>query len=135
MAMHMRAGMRKLGLIAAILATVAQPAVATGFVNGRSQWQALTAEARIGYVQALNDSLNYVFADDSLAQALAKRGRTNCLVAQNMTALKLSELISIAYRNDRVAALPPSAVYLMQMSAICGEYINKARLDFGLGAQ
>ena len=32
---------------------------------------ALTAEAKAAYVQGLNDSLNYVFVDDTLVNALA----------------------------------------------------------------
>lgn len=109
------------------------PAEAAGFVNDRTAWQALTPEARIGYVQGLNDSLNYTFVDDTLVAALAKRGRTACLVQQRTTAAQLSELITIAYRSPQNAPLAPSAIYILRMTDICREFINKARQDFGLG--
>lgn len=111
------------------------PASAAGYVNDKAAWQALTPEARIGYVQGLNDSLNYTFLDDTLVNALAKRGRTACLAGQKTTAAQLSELITIAYRSPQNAALAPSALYIMRMGDICRDYINRARQDFGLGPQ
>jgi hypothetical protein len=108
---------------------------AVGFVNNRTQWLALSPEARIGYVQALNDSLNFTFVDDTLTEALAKKGRTECLKARQMTALRLSELITVAYDNERLQNLAPSAIYIMKMADICNDYINRARLEFGLGPQ
>ena len=108
---------------------------AAGYVNDRAGWQALTPEARIGYVQGLNDSLNYTFLDDTLVNALAKRGRTACLAGQKTTAAQLSELITIAYRSPQNALLAPSALYILRMGDICRDYINRARQDFGLGPQ
>ena len=110
-------------------------AYALGFVNNRAQWQSLSPEARLGYVEALNDSLNTTFVDDTLVNALGKKGRTECLVSGKITATKLSELMSIAYHNDRMANFSPSAVYIIKMSDICGEYINRIRQDYGLGPQ
>ena len=109
------------------------PAAATGYVNDAAAWAALTPEARIGYVQGLNDSLNYTFLDDTLVNALAKRGRTACLVDHKMTAAELSELITIAYRSRPNAVLAPSALYIIKMTDICRDYINRARQEFGLG--
>jgi len=108
---------------------------AVGYVNNRAQWLALSPQARIGYVQALNDSLNYTFVDDTLTEALAKKGRTDCLKARQITALKLSELITVAYDNERLQNLAPSAIYIVKMADICNDYINRARLEFGLGPQ
>lgn len=122
------------GLRAAALAAVLVPAVAqAGYVNDRRGWQALTAEARSGYVQALNDSLNYVFADDTLPNALAKRGRHQCLAAQKTTAAQLADRITMAYRDDRFAAIAPTAVYIIKMQEVCRSYINDERESFGLG--
>ena len=122
---------------ALLLSCLAVPdgAMAAGYVNERAGWQALTPEARIGYVQGLNDSLNYTFVDDTLVAALAKRGRTMCLAAQKTTAAQLSELITIAYRSPQNAGLAPSAIYILRMGDICRDQINRARQDFGLGPQ
>ena len=122
------------GLLACTLVSP-DPAAAAGYVNERAAWQALTPEARIGYVQGLNDSLNYTFLDDTLVNALAKRGRTACLAGQKTTAAQLAELITIAYRSQANAMLAPSALYILRMGDICRDYINRARQDFGLGPQ
>jgi hypothetical protein len=126
-----------LGLALGIAGAMALPlpAAAAGYVNDKTGWQALTPEARIGYVQGLNDSLNYTFLDDTLVNALAKRGRTACLAGQKTTAAQVSELITIAYRAPQNAPLAPSALYIMRMGDICRDYINRARQDFGLGPQ
>jgi len=117
------------------LALGASGAGAVGFVNNRTQWDNLTAEARIGYVQALNDSLNYSFVDDTLVNALAKRGRTQCLIDQNLTASMLVDLINTAYQDEQSQLLPPSAVYVLRITSICRDYINRSRQEFGLGPQ
>lgn len=125
----------RLGLAATVSALTVLPgsALAGGYVNDRAGWQALTPEARLGYVQGLNDSLNYTFLDDTLVNALSKRGRTACLVAQKTTSAKLSELITIAYRSEQNAFVAPSAIYILRMTDICREHINRARQEFGLG--
>jgi len=131
--------MRLNRLLASLVATVlvfgASPASALGYVNNRSDWLALTQEARVGYVQALNDSLNYSFVDDTLVDALAKKGRTDCLVAHNMTASTLVGYITATYRDDKYANFAPSAVYIILMGEYCRDYINRARQEFNLGPQ
>lgn len=122
-------------LLCAAVAGLPGTVNAAGYVNDRAGWQALTPEARIGYVQGLNDSLNYTFVDDTLVAALNKRGRTACLAAQRTTAAQLSELITIAYRSQQNAVLASSAIYILKMSDICREQINRARQEFGLGPQ
>lgn len=117
------------------VSTVSTAAHAAGFVNDRTGWLGLSLEARLGYTQALNDSINYIYADDSLAEALAKKGRTNCLIQQKASAAILAERITATYKNDQYANLPPSAVYIISMAQVCAPYINQARLEFGLGAQ
>lgn len=127
-------GRRTLGALAlGVLAALPAPAGALGFVNDKAAWQALTPEARIGYVQGLNDSLNYTFVDDTLVAALAKRGRTICLAQQKTTAAQLSELITIAYRSPQNAQFAPAALYILRMGEICRDQINRARQEFGLG--
>ncbi len=125
----------KAATLAALTLAAALPssAGASGYVNNANGWAALTPEARIGFVQGLNDSLNYTFLDDTLVNALAKRGRTTCLAEQKITASRLSELITIAYRAPQNTNLAPPAVYILKMSDICRDYINRARQDFGLG--
>lgn len=128
------ARLRRMGLaIAGLLLIPAPPAAAAGFVANRDGWQALSAEARLGYVQSLNDSLNYTFLDDTLVNALSKRGRTACLIDRKTTAAQLSELISIAYRSEANARLAPQAIYILKMTDICRDYINRERQGFGLG--
>lgn len=124
-----------LGLLASLAATAPTTAAAAGFVNDRTAWLGLTLEAKLGYIQALNDSVNYIYADDTLADALAKRGRTQCLIAQKATAAILADRLTMAYKDERVAKLPPSAVFIMTMTDVCKAYINQARLEFGLGPQ
>lgn len=123
------------GLKVAALAAFLVPAVAhAGYVNDRRGWLALTAEARAGYVQGLNDSLNYIFSDDTLPNALAKRGRSKCLGAQRTTAAILADRITTAYRDDRYSALAPTAMYIIKMQETCRSYINEERAAFGLAA-
>ncbi|HNI73697.1 MAG TPA: hypothetical protein PLX65_09255 [Accumulibacter sp.] len=131
-----RATLRK-SLALSALATMisAQPALSAGYVNNRASWQSLSSEAKIGYAQAINDSLNYVFADDSLAEALGKQGRITCLIANKITAAQLADRISDTYKDDRYEALAPSAVYIIRMTQECRQFINKARMDFGLAPQ
>ena len=108
---------------------------ALGFVNNRADWLALTPEARIGYVQGLNESLNYTFVDDTLVDALAKRGRTQCLIQRKVSASRLAELITVAYRSEQNAGLAPSAIYVLRITELCRDDINRARQEFGLGPQ
>lgn len=108
-------------------------AQAAGFVSNRAGWTALSPEARIGYVQALNDSLNYTFLDDTLVKALSKRGRTQCLIDKKTNASQLAEIITIAYRSDANANIAPPALYILKMTDICRDYINRERQGFGLG--
>lgn len=121
------------GILFAATASPATTAHALGFVNNRSEWTALSREARVGYVEGLNDSLNYTFVDDTLVNALAKRGRTQCLVERGITAARLAELITIAYRSEQNANLAPAALYVLRITDICRDTINRARQDFGLG--
>jgi hypothetical protein len=112
---------------------ISSPAYAIGFVNNRAEWQALTQEAKIGYVQALNDSLNYIFVDDNLVDALAKRGRTVCLIEKRMTAAMLVTYMNMHYQSDKMAQLSPTAVYIVKVTDMCRDYINSVRQEYGLG--
>lgn len=118
---------------AGIVLLLAMPAGAEGFVNTRAGWLALTSEAKSAYVQGLNDSLNYSYVDDSLTEALAKRGRTRCLVEQRVTAAVLAAQISAAYEEEQFARFSPVAVYILKIGELCRPYINRERADFGLG--
>lgn len=109
------------------------PAIAEGYVNGKEQWLALSPEAKAGYVQGLNDSLNYIFVDDSLVEALAKKGRTECLINMKTSSNILADRVTMAYRDDKYAGLAPAAVYIIRMQEMCRSYINAKRAAFGLG--
>lgn len=122
-------------LVASCAAALPLPASAEGFVNTRGGWMALTAEAKAAYVQGLNDSLNYTFVDDSLTEALAKRGRTRCLIEQRVTAAVLSAQISAAYEEAQFERFSPVAVYILKIGELCRPYINRERQEFGLGPQ
>lgn len=118
-------------VLTAIFAPVS--ASAAGYVNNRAGWYALTKEAKIGYAQGLNDSLNYVFTDDTLSEALIKRGRTLCLVEQKTTAAGLADQITSTYKDDRFANVAPTAIYILRMAEVCKTNINAVRLEYGLG--
>ncbi len=133
--MRIRSALTALGAFAAFLAFLATPAAAEGFVNTRGGWLALTPEAKAAYVQGLNDSLNYYFVDDSLTEALAKRGRTRCLIEQRVTAAILAAQITAAYEDERFARFSPVAVYILKIGELCRPYINRERQEYGLGPQ
>lgn len=121
------------GLKVAALVSVLLPAVAqAGYVNDRRGWLALTPEGRAGYVQGLNDSLNYIFADDTLPNALSKKARSKCLSDQRTTSAILADRITTAYKDDRFSGLAPTAMYIIRMQETCRSYINAERASFGL---
>lgn len=121
------------GLKLTALLTVLAPAVAhAGYINDRRQYLTLTPEARAGYVQGMADSLNYIFSDDSLSTALVKRARNRCLSDQRTTAAILADRITTAYRDERLAGLAPTAMYMLKMQETCKSYINQERAGFGL---
>lgn len=123
-------------MTAAVLAVaLPAPATAEGFVNTRGGWQALTPEARAAYVQGLNDSLNFFFSDDTLIEALAKRGRTRCLIEQGATAAGLAAQISAAYDEPQYFNSSPVAVYILKIGELCRPYINRERQEYGLAPQ
>jgi hypothetical protein len=122
------AGIR-LAAIAALLAPVTAQA---GYVNNRSGWLRLSAEARAGYVQGMNDSLNFIYSDDSLPSALLKKARTDCLSAQRTTSAILADRITTAYKDDRFENVAPTALYIIKMQEVCRSYINDQRTSFGL---
>lgn len=121
------------GLKLAALAGILIPAVAhAGYVNDRRGWLALTPEARAGYVQGLNDSVNYIFTDDTLPTALAKKGRMKCLGDQRTTAAILADRITTGYKDERFSGIAPTAMYIFKMQETCRSYINAERNSFGL---
>jgi len=122
-------------LFVAAMAALGGAARAEGFVNTRAGWLALTTEAKSAYVQGLNDSLNYYFIDDSLVEALAKRGRTRCLIEQNATAAGLAGAITTAYDQPDFASSTPVAVYILKVNELCRPYINRERAQYGLSPQ
>lgn len=128
-------GARGMLAAAALLGVATVPAHAEGFVNTRAGWLSLTPEAKAAYVQGLNDSLNYFFVDDSLIEALAKRGRTICLIEQRATAAGLAAQITAAYDQPQYATASPVAVYVLKIGELCRPYINRERQEFGLAPQ
>lgn len=125
--------LRSLFLVICLIVGGTAPAHATGYVNDKKGWMALTPESKAAYVQGLNDSLNYVFVDDSLVDALAKKGRTECLVALQTSSSLLADRITQTYSDDRFAGYAPTAIYIIKMGETCRSYINKERASFGLG--
>lgn len=118
--------------LAATLAVLAPAVAHAGYVNNRQQYLALTPEARAGYVQGLADSLNYIFSEDSLANAIAKRARNKCLADQRTTAAILADRITTGYKDERFAGLAPTAMFIIKMQETCRSYINQERAGFGL---
>ena len=120
--------------IAAICSiSLASQVLAAGYVNDRQAWFSMAPEARAGYVQGLNDSLNYVFVDDTLAEGLAKSGRTKCLIDLKLDAATIADRMSFVYRDNRYAGYAPTAIYIFKMAEICKIYIDRERAAFGLG--
>jgi len=117
---------------AAVAALLVPAAAQAGYVNNAATWLRLSPEAKAGYVQGMNDSLNFIFSEDSLPNALAKRGRTECLAAQKTTSAILADRITTAYQDNRFASLAPTAVYIIKMQDVCRSYINGQRAAFGL---
>lgn len=131
-----RAPSKTLAMILAcsLAASAATPAYAVGYVNDKDAWMALTPESKAAYVQGLNDSLNYVFVDDTLMNAMAKKGRTECLVALQTSSSLLADRITYAYTKDKgMAGYAPTAVYIIKMGELCRSYINRERAAYGLG--
>jgi len=108
-------------------------ASAAGYVNDRKQWLSMKPEARAAYAQGMNDSQNFIYADDTLAEAMVKRGRTKCLLDLKTGADTLAENITFMYKNNDYMNLPPSAMYIITMAKICKVYIDIERSAFGLG--
>lgn len=118
--------------LAAFFAMLIPAAAHAGYVNNRQQWLALSFEARAGFAQGIADSLNYMYADDSLSTALVKRARNRCLADQKTTAAILADRITTAYKDDRVANIAPTAMFMLTMADTCKSYINQERGNFGL---
>lgn len=120
-------------LLCFAIAPLASVNASAGYVNDSKGWLALTPETKAGYVQGMNDSLNYIFVDDTLVDALAKKGRIECLVAMQTSSSLLADRITMAYREPRFATLAPTAIYIIKMGEVCRSYINRERAKFGLG--
>ncbi|WP_298289597.1 hypothetical protein [Novosphingobium sp.] len=123
--------MRVLCATAALLG--ASAANAAGYVNNRQQWLSMKPEARAAYAQGMSDSQNFIFADDTLAEAMVKRGRTKCMLDLKTGADTLGENITFMYKNNDYISLPPSAMYIITMAKLCKVYIDIERSAFGLG--
>lgn len=126
--------LRKLSaLTGAVIIIWAGTAHAAGYVNDRKQWLSMKPEARAAYAQGMNDSQNFIYADDTLAEAMVKRGRTKCLLDLKTGADTIAENITFMYKNPDYMSLPPSAMYIITMAKICKVYIDIERSNFGLG--
>lgn len=128
----MKAAFRKTLTLAGMAALLLPASAQAGYVNERRGWLAMTPEGKAGYVQGMNDSLNYIFSEDSLANALAKKARIQCLASQRTTAAILADRITTAYKDDRFASIAPTAIYIIKMQEVCRSYINEQRAQFGL---
>ena len=70
----------------------------------------------------------------TLANAMAKKGRTECLVALQTSSSLLADRITYAYTKDKgMAGYAPTAVYIIKMGELCRPYINRERAAYGLG--
>jgi len=124
--------------LAAIMGSALAPApafAANGYVPDAAAYLALTPESRAAYVQGVNDAINYIFVDDTLVAALAKRGRIECLINMETNSSLLADRITMAYRDAKYKDLAPTAVYIIKMGEICRTYINAERVKYGLGPQ
>ncbi len=121
----------------ALALSLAPPAMAIGFVNNGTQWLALSAEEKFSYVRGLNDAANFVFIDDSLDAAIAKTGRTKCLVEKKVTTAILADMLTTAYDKEgaRYGQLAPLVVYLARVGEFCRDVIVRERAGFGLPPQ
>ncbi len=115
----------------------ATAANAAGFVNTGEAWLRLPPEARMAYVQGLNDGANFIFINDDLATAIVKLSRTRCLSDQGTTAAVLADRITTAYTNEAAlfANRSPMIVYITKMGEYCRDIINQERGRYGLPPQ
>ena len=128
---------KSLTALALALVPVHQSAMANGFVNNSEQWLNMTGDGRTSYVRGLNDSVNFVFVDDNLDAAIAKVGRTKCIVQLRLTPAMISDILTNAYNREDGAynRLAPLVVYVSRLGEICRETINNERASFNLPPQ
>lgn len=124
-------------IFGALAVLTAQPAIAAaGYVNNADQWAKMSPQEKAAYVQGLNDSANFTFANDDLATGVVKTGRTRCLQQTKMAPNMLSDVITSAYeKNPQLRAAPPFVVYVQRLNDICRPVINQTRVEMGLPPQ
>ncbi len=118
---------------AVCLATSAQQAAASGFVNTGDVWERLSPEVQAAYAEGINDAANLVYFNDDLATAILKVARTRCLIEHKTSAANLATEITNVYVNNKtMSKQPPMAIYLYVMNATCKDIINQERTRMGL---
>lgn len=127
----------RLSLAVAACTLAAGPAFASaGYVNNGDQWAKMSPQERVAYVQGLNDTANFTFANDDLATGVVKAGRTKCLIQTKMAPNMLADVITNAYdKNPQLKGAPPYVVYIQRLADICRPVINQTRVDMGLPPQ
>lgn len=123
-------------LAALALGQPSMAAASAGYINNADQWQKITPLEKIAYVQGLNDTANFVFANDDLATGIVKTARTRCLIQTKMAPNLLADVITSAYdKTPQLRAQPPMIVYISRLADICRPVINEERARFGLPPQ
>ncbi|MEP6867690.1 MAG: hypothetical protein ABJA20_04175 [Novosphingobium sp.] len=117
------------------LAAISGAALADGYINSGDSWLAMTPEAKMAYVQGVNDTSNFIYVNDDLATAIVKVARTRCLIESKTTPNILADIITNAYtKQPALKVRPPMLIYVLRMGEICRPIINQERTRMGLPA-
>ena len=120
----------------AALAWAGAALAAAGYVNNADQWNKLSPGEKAGYVQGLNDTINFIYTNDDLQTGIIKAARTRCLIQTKMAPNLLSDVITTAYaKQPALAKEPPLYVYVVRLAEICRPVIIEERARFGLSAK
>jgi len=133
--MRVKIAMLVASLVSGVVGSSAALAAA-GYVNNADQWAKLNPAEKVGYVQGLNDTANFVYTNDDLQTGIVKAARTRCLLQTKMAPNLLSDVITSAYdKNPPLRSQPPAVIYITRLSEICRSIINEDRARFGLPSQ
>ena len=117
-------------LVATIAVLMATPAWA-GYVENRTQWNALDAQRKADYSMGLFDGLAQVSPTDRVGIAHF-RARSECVTALGITSSDLALLIDEGYAADAGTwSLGPLAILLRQTNRVCRSQINAAVIAAG----
>jgi hypothetical protein len=107
------------------------PSWSAGYINNEDRWSKLASPVKYGYASGAFDeivTLSLHLKDDAeydaqgYAEDCYKLHLSRCMSARNMTAKKLSELITITYKqHPEKSELSPNIILRFAIVEMCGE--------------